>query len=123
MSRLSRAGTSAGGGAIVIDVLLDVNIPKRVKKLNHGTRVLHIGDVDTHMSDEEILHLLAKLRCIIVTHDRELAMRAAKRHHVLFIKNSLPAENIVRCLEKHRSLLRRASIFCDGGEDCDSCPS
>ncbi|WP_457555431.1 DUF5615 family PIN-like protein [Candidatus Pyrohabitans sp.] len=112
-----------GGGLIVIDILLDANVPKRVKKLNHGTRVLHIGDVDTHMSDEEILHLLARLRCIIVTHDRELAVRAAKKHHVLFIKNPVPAEKIVRCLEKHRSLLRRASIFCDGGDECDTCPS
>ena len=102
-------------------MLLDVNIPKRVKKLNHGTRVLHIGDVDTHMSDEEILHLLAKLRCIIVTQDRELAVRASKKHRVLFIKKPIPAENIVRCLEKHRALLRRASIFCEGDEGCDAC--
>ncbi len=75
------------------------------------------------MSDDEILHLLAKLHCIIVTHDRELAMRAAKKHHVLFIKNPVSAESIVRCLEKHGSLLRRASIFCEGRESCDSCPS
>jgi uncharacterized protein with PIN domain len=106
---------------MLVDVILDVNIPKKVKKLNSGYRTLHIGDIDTQMNDEEILHLVSKLGCLVVTHDRELAIRASKKGRVLFIKNSLPAGDIINCLEKNRKLLRTASIFCENGIKCKNC--
>lgn len=108
---------------MVIDVVLDANIPKKVKRLNSGRRVLHIGDVDTTMGDEEILHLISKFTCLVVTHDRELAMRAAKRHRTLFIRDAIPADDILLCLEKNRELLRTASIFCENGIKCKNCTS
>jgi len=106
---------------VLVDVVLDVNIPKKVKKLNNGYRTLHIGDIDTQMKDEEILHLTRKLGCIIVTHDRELAIKTSKKGRVLFIKENLPAEDIIRCLEKNGSLLRTASIFCENETKCKNC--
>ena len=71
-----------------IDIILDVNIPKKVKRLNHGRKILHIGDIDTEMADEDILYLTHRLNCLLVTHDRELALRAAKKHKVLFIRDT-----------------------------------
>lgn len=106
---------------MVIDVVLDVNIPKKVKRLNSGRRVLHIGDVDTTMDDDEILHLMSKFNCLMVTHDRELAMRAAKKHRTLFIRDSVPADDILLCLEKNRELLRTASVFCENSVKCKNC--
>lgn len=105
----------------MIDIILDVNIPKKVKKLNGGRRVLHIGDIDTYMDDEEILALARKLGSLIVTHDRELALRALKKSKALFIKESLTADDIVHCLEKNTGLLKTASIFCENGIKCKNC--
>jgi len=106
---------------MVVDVILDVNIPKKVKTLNHGTRTLHVGDIDTSMSDEEILHLLSKLNCLMVTHDRELAVRASRKYRALFIREPLPADDILLCLEKNKHLLKTASIFCENGVKCKNC--
>jgi len=106
---------------MVIDVILDVNIPKKVKNLNHGSRTLHIGDIDTSMGDDDILHLLSKLNCLMVTHDRELAVRASRKYRALFIRDSVPAGDIIMCLEKNRHLLKTASIFCENGVKCKNC--
>lgn len=89
--------------------------------MNGGKRVLHIGDIDTEMNDEEILHLASKLGGLVVTHDRELAMRASKKSKVLFIKDCLPAESIIYCMEKNKNLLKTASIFCENGIKCKNC--
>lgn len=105
---------------MVLDIVLDAHIPKKVKRFNHDSRVLHIGDIDTTMKDEEILHLMSKFNTLIITHDRKLAMRASKRHRVLYIKKNLPAERIVGCLSKNSHILKHASIFCSG-ERCDKC--
>lgn len=105
-----------------IDVILDANIPKKVKGLNGGRRVLHIGDIDTHMGDDDILELTRRLnQCLLITHDRDLALRASKKRKALFIRKSLSAEDIVQCLEKNSSLLRTASIFCENGVKCKNC--
>ncbi|MDI6654682.1 MAG: hypothetical protein QME59_02195 [Candidatus Hydrothermarchaeota archaeon] len=105
---------------MLVDMLLDVNIPKKVKKMNSGRRVLHIGDIDTCMDDEDILHIAGKFGCLIVTHDRSLALRAAKKYRALFIKEPIAAEDIIFCLEKNKELLKTASIFCDGNK-CQNC--
>ncbi|MEE8403466.1 MAG: hypothetical protein V3R93_06905 [Candidatus Hydrothermarchaeaceae archaeon] len=106
---------------MLVDMILDANIPKRVKRLNGGTRILHIGDIDTGMKDEEILHLVNRLSCLFVTHDRGLALRASGKYKALFIKENLPADDIVTCLEKNKKLLRTASIFCENGIKCKNC--
>lgn len=105
---------------MLVDVLLDVNIPKKVKRMNSGGRVLHIGDIDTCMEDEDILHIVSKFGCLLVTHDKGLALRAAKKYKTLFIKEPIAAEEIIFCLEKNKELLKTASIFCDGDE-CQNC--
>jgi len=104
----------------VLDILLDAHIPKKVKRVNHGTRILHVGDIDTAMKDEEILHLMSKFNSLIITHDRELAIRASKKYRVLYLKHNLSAEEIVACLEKNYHLLNHASLFCPG-ENCEDC--
>ncbi len=105
-----------------IDIILDANIPKKVKDLNGGRRVLHIGDINTHMEDDEILQLTRRLdHCLLVTHDRDLALKASKRRTALFIRKSLGAEEIIQCLEKNNSLLKTASIFCENGVKCRNC--
>jgi len=108
---------------MLVDVILDVNIPKKVKRLNEGARVLHVGDIDTEMDDEEILHIINRLGCLFVTHDRDLAVRASRKYKALFIKEHLPADEIVTCLEKNKKLLRAASIFCENGIKCKNCQS
>ncbi|RMF89128.1 MAG: hypothetical protein D6733_07020 [Methanobacteriota archaeon] len=105
----------------MIDIILDVNIPKKVKRLHSEGKVLHIGDIDTAMDDEEILHLLSKFNSILVTHDRKLAYAASKKHRSLFIKESLSADEIALCLQKNRGLLKTASIFCENGRKCRNC--
>lgn len=105
-----------------IDIILDANIPKKVKNLNDNRRVLHIGDVDTHMEDEDILHLAGRLdQCLLVTHDRELAFRASKKRKTLFIRESVSADDIIYCIEKNKKLLKTASIFCENGVKCKNC--
>lgn len=104
-----------------IDIVLDVNIPKKVKNANNGRRILHIGDVDTTMDDKDILHLASKFNCLIVTHDRELAIKASKRLRSLFIKENVPAEDIIACLNKNKELLKTASIFCENCRKCKNC--
>jgi uncharacterized protein with PIN domain len=106
---------------MLVDVILDVNIPKKVKRLNGGARTLHVGDIDTEMDDEEILHIINRLGALFVTHDRDLAMKASKKYKALFIKENLPADEIVTCLEKNRKLLRTASILCENGIKCKNC--
>ncbi len=106
----------------MIDIILDVNIPKKVKSnLNGGRRVIHIGDIDTSMKDEEIIKLAKKLNSLIVTHDKELAIEASKKQRVLYIKKPISAEDIVYCLEKHFYLLKTASIFCENKISCKKC--
>ncbi len=105
-----------------IDIILDANIPKRVKGLNNNRRVLHIGDVDTHMDDDDILQLTRRLnRCLLVTHDRDLALKTSKKRKALFIRKSLTPEEIIHCLEKNNRLLKTASIFCENGIKCKNC--
>lgn len=105
-----------------IDIILDVNIPKKVKELNGSRRVLHIGDIDTHMDDGEILQLTRRLhKCLLVTHDRDLAINVSKKGKTLFIKKSLSAEDIIHCLEKNNKLLKTASLFCENGVKCKNC--
>ncbi len=106
---------------MLVDMLLDVNIPKKVKKMNSGRRVLHIGDIDTCMDDGDILHIMSKFGCLLVTHDRNLALRAAKKYRTLFIKKPIAAEHIIFCLEKNKELLKTASIFCGNGIECQNC--
>ncbi|MEE8401906.1 MAG: DUF5615 family PIN-like protein [Candidatus Hydrothermarchaeaceae archaeon] len=108
---------------MVVDIILDANIPKKVKRLNGGTRTLHIGDIDTEMNDEEVLQIVNKLNCLFVTHDRNLALRTSKKYKALFIKENLSAGEIVTCLEKNKGLLRTASIFCENGIKCKNCQS
>ena len=106
----------------MIDIILDVNIPKKVKaKLNGGRRIIHIGDIDTAMKDEEIIKLAKKLDSLIVTHDRELALEASKKQRVLYIKKPISADDIVYCLEKNAHLLKTASIFCENKISCKKC--
>lgn len=100
----------------MIEVILDVNIPKKVKRMVHNQKILHIGDIDTTMRDDEILHLLSKFNCLIVTRDRELAYHASKKHRSLFM-----VDEITHCLEKNRNLLKTASIFCENGRKCKNC--
>ncbi len=104
-----------------IDVILDANIPKKVKNLNNGRRVLHIGDVDTAMKDDEILHLASKFECLVVTHDRELAHRGSKKGKILFIRDNVPATDIIGCINKNENLLKTASIFCENCRKCKNC--
>lgn len=105
----------------MIEVILDVNIPKKVKRMTSNKKVLHIGDIDTTMGDDEILHLISKFDCLIVTRDRELAYIASKKHRSLFIKEPLAADEIVGCMEKNKNLLKTASIFCENGRKCTNC--
>jgi len=102
-------------------MILDANIPKKVKRLNGGTRILHVGDIDTEMNDEDVLKIVRSLNCLFVTHDRALAHRASKKFKALFIRENLPACDIVTCLEKNKDLLRTASIFCENGVKCKNC--
>ncbi|MEE8357842.1 MAG: DUF5615 family PIN-like protein [Candidatus Hydrothermarchaeales archaeon] len=104
-----------------IDIILDANIPKKVKNMNNGRRVLHIGDVDTTMEDDDILHLASKFDCLVVTHDRELAYKASKKMKILFIKENVPASDIIGCINKNGNLLKTASIFCENGRKCKNC--
>ncbi len=104
-----------------IDVILDANIPKKVTNMNNGRRVLHIGDVDTAMGDDEILHLASKFECLVVTHDRELAHRGSKKGKILFIRDNVPATDIIGCIEKNENLLKTASIFCENCRKCKNC--
>ena len=106
---------------MTVDLMLDANIPKKVKRLNGGIRTLHVGDIDTEMNDEEILAIINRLGCLFITHDRDLALRASKKYKALFIKENLPADEIVNCLEKNKDLLRTASIFCENGIKCKNC--
>lgn len=106
---------------MTVDMILDANIPKKVKRLNGGTRTLHVGDIDTEMKDEEVIHIIKSLGCLFVTHDRVLAQRVSKKYKALFIKENLPADDIVACLEKNKGLLRTASIFCENGIKCKNC--
>jgi uncharacterized protein with PIN domain len=105
----------------VIEIILDVNIPKKVKRIAQNQKVLHIGDIDTTMQDCEILHLLSKFDSILVTRDRELAYLASKKHRSLFIKHPIKADEIAQCLEKNKTLLKTASIFCENGRKCKNC--
>ncbi|NOZ76722.1 MAG: hypothetical protein GXO65_03410 [Euryarchaeota archaeon] len=73
------------------------------------------------MDDEEILHLLSKFKCLVVTHDRELAVRASKKYRSLFIRDPLPPDDIIQCLEKNEQLLKTASIFCENDIKCQNC--
>ncbi len=104
-----------------IDIILDANIPKKAKNMNNGRRVLHIGDVDTSMEDDEILHLASKFDCLVVTHDRELAYKASKKTKSLFIRENVPACDIIDCITKNENLLKTASIFCENGRKCKNC--
>lgn len=106
---------------MTVDMILDANIPKKVKRLNGGTRTLHVGDIDTEMKDEEVITIINNLGCLFVTHDRALAQRVSKKHKALFIKENLPAGDIVTCLEKNKGLLKTASIFCENGVKCKNC--
>ncbi len=105
---------------MILDIILDVNIPKKVKKMNNGTRVLHIGDVDTTMSDDDILHITSKFNSLIVTHDRKLALRASKKYRALYLKRNLSAQQIATCLDRNKKILKHASLFCSA-EDCSNC--
>ena len=105
----------------MIDIILDVNIPKKVKRITQHQKVLHIGDINTSMDDADILHILSKFNCLLVTRDRELAYLASKRHRSLFIKQPLNADEIALCIEKNKSLLKTASIFCENGRKCKNC--
>ena len=102
-------------------MILDANIPKKVKRLNGGTRILHVGDIDTEMNDDEVLTIINRLGCLFVTHDRRLAHRVSGKYKALFIKENLPADEIVNCLEKNKDLLKTASIFCENGVKCKNC--
>lgn len=104
-----------------IEIILDANIPKKVKKMNGGSRVLHIGDIDTQMEDGDIIDIAKRLGCLLVTHDRKLAVRASERFKALFIKDSLSAEEIVTCIEKNMETLKKASIFCENCVGCNNC--
>jgi uncharacterized protein with PIN domain len=105
----------------VIEIILDANIPKKVKRLSNGQKILHVGDIDTEMDDSEILHLLSKFNSLLVTRDRELAYNASKKHRSLFIRDPLKADEIVMCIEKNKNLLKTASIFCENGRLCKNC--
>ncbi len=105
----------------MIEIILDVNIPKKVKRISPNQRILHIGDIDTSMADCDILHILSKFNCLLVTRDRELAYHASKKHRSLFIKQPLKADEIALCLEKNKDLLKTASIFCENGRECRNC--
>lgn len=107
----------------LVDYILDVNIPKKTKSLiNHNGRVLHISDIDTCMGDEDILHIMSKFgNSLLVTHDRNLALRAAKKYRTLFIKEPLNAEEIAACIAKKYNLLETISIFCYNNITCEKC--
>jgi len=105
----------------MIEIILDVNIPKKVKKMSQSQKILHIGDINTEMDDNDILHILSKFNCLLVTRDRELAFIASKKHKSLFIKESLNADEIVQCIDKNKKLLKTASIFCENGRKCGNC--
>ncbi|GBE18186.1 MAG TPA: hypothetical protein ENH13_00305 [Euryarchaeota archaeon] len=105
----------------MIEIILDANIPKKVKRLSKAQRVLHVGDIDTEMDDSEILHLMSKFNSLLVTRDRELAYNASKKHRSLFIRDPLTADEIVMCIEKNKNLLKTASIFCENGRLCKNC--
>jgi uncharacterized protein with PIN domain len=105
----------------VIEIILDANIPKKVKRMTLNQKVLHIGDIDTTMADTDILHLLSKFNCLLVTRDRELAYLASKANRSLFIKQPIKADEIAQCLEKNKNLLKTASIFCENGRKCKNC--
>jgi uncharacterized protein with PIN domain len=105
----------------VIEIILDVNIPKKVKRIASSKKVLHVGDIDTTMADADILHLLSKFNSLLVTRDRELAYLASKKHRSLFIREPLNADDIAGCIEKNKSLLQTASIFCENGRICKNC--
>ncbi len=105
----------------MIEIILDVNIPKKVKRITNGQKVLHVGDIDTTMADSDILHLLSKFNSLLVTRDRELAYHASKKNRSLFIREPLNADEIVGCIEKNKSLLQTASIFCENGRKCKNC--
>ncbi|MFV2040635.1 MAG: hypothetical protein ACC644_01455 [Candidatus Hydrothermarchaeales archaeon] len=105
----------------MIEIILDANIPKKVKRLSNGQKILHVGDIDTEMDDSEILHLLSKFNSLLVTRDRELAYNASKKHRSLFIRDPLKADEIVMCIEKNKNLLKTASIFCENGRLCKNC--
>ncbi len=105
----------------MIEIVLDVNIPKKVKRMTQADRVLHIGDINTAMEDCDILHILSKFNCLLVTRDRELAFLASKKTRSLFIKEPLGAEEIAQCIEKNKNLLKTASIFCENGRKCHNC--
>lgn len=107
----------------LIDIVLDANIPKKVKKMNGGNRVLHIGDIDTRLSDRNILQIAKSLGGLIVTHDRELALQASKGYKTLFIRDPIDAKDIIQCIEKNEKLLKTASIFCENGIKCENCRS
>ncbi len=106
---------------MTVDMILDANIPKKVKRLNGGTRTLHVGDIDTEMKDEEVIAIINSLGCLFVTHDRALAQRVSKKYKALFIKEDLPADEIVTCLEKNKGLLKTASILCENDIECKNC--
>jgi uncharacterized protein with PIN domain len=105
----------------LIEIILDANIPKKVKKITQSKNVLHIGDINTSMDDSQVLHILGKFNCVLVTHDRSLAYFASKKSRSLFIKNPLKADEIAECLEKNKNLLKTASIFCENGKKCKNC--
>jgi uncharacterized protein with PIN domain len=105
----------------MIDIILDANIPKKVKRLFKSQKILHVGDIDTEMDDSDILHLLSKFNSLLVTRDRELAYNASKKHRSLFIRDPLKADEIAMCIEKNKSLLKTASIFCENGRLCKNC--
>lgn len=105
----------------MIEIILDVNIPKKVKRITPTQNILHVGDIDTTMADCDILHLLSKFNCLLVTRDRELAFQASKRCRSLFIKEPLTADDISECIVKNKNLLKTASIFCENGRKCKNC--
>lgn len=105
----------------MIEIILDVNIPKKVKRITNYKKVLHVGDIDTTMPDSDILHLLSKFNSLLVTRDRELAFLASKKHRSLFIREPLESDEIARCIEKNKNLLQTASIFCENGRKCRNC--
>lgn len=105
----------------MIEIILDANIPKKVKRLSKTQKILHVGDIDTEMDDSEILHLMSKFNSLLVTRDRELAYNASKKHRSLFIRDSLKADEIAMCIEKNKNLLKTASIFCENGRLCKNC--
>ncbi len=102
-----------------LTILADENIHRAivVRLQQDGHRVLHVGDLDPGIPDDEVVQLALDQQALLITHDTDFGELVFRRGHshagVLLIRlASVPfaeqAESIARVMMEHGSSLMGA---------------